>query len=258
MASSERQRPRVHSSASYPPPADWVVPVVSLDITNLPLLPNIIDSALRRRVFLHKSALELPAAPETAEHIRNQYRNEVQSNRRLEFVGDGVWQGLVANALFELFPDASSHCLTVRTFPLRRCSWGTDQVRIQQLANPLYTNVTLSYFAWGYHLPDRFETKDAVVRTEQNAAADVFEAYVAGLLRDGADADGRLRDWVRQVVSTRVLPSLHMDADRHVEETLAKQEKSRVNKLKRQREVGDVGKRGESAQPVATQTRSRD
>ena len=113
--------------------------------------------------------------------------NGQQSYEQLEFIGD---------AYLELFSTELIDATFGRVITPGRCA----QVREQ-----LVRNVTLAEYARFYELEERIAASDDVVagRSKQDrtkVAADVFEAYVAGVIRaDATNGLKRAAEWLRDL-----------------------------------------------------------
>ncbi|PYI16163.1 ribonuclease III [Aspergillus violaceofuscus CBS 115571] len=159
--------------------------------SQLPDLPRILDSAIRNAVFTHPGM-----------------KNDISATYdRLEVLGDAYIEVISTRLIWDRFPDISSG-------------------RISQIRETLVRNDTLAEFATRYG----FDTKASVPshyadqpRRWTKTKADIFEAYVAGLvLSSPADGYGIAEEWLTQLW----LPILDRLGDQrsalHAKEALAK------------------------------------
>jgi len=95
-------------------------------------------------------------------------REEVDSNRRLEFLGDKVLGVIVAEELYERYPGSNEGVLT-------------------KVLARITSNSLLATYAKAINLGDNLRTdvEHTVARTVDSSLADAFEALVGAIKRDG-------------------------------------------------------------------------
>jgi len=122
------------------------------------------DQRLLEQALTHSSFLN--------EHVEE--RMHLDSNERLEFLGDAIINFLAARLVFERFPDAGEGELT---------AWRTALIRTETLAG-----FAQRYNLGAYVLLARGEESSGA-RQRQALLADTFEAVIAALFLDqGLDA----------------------------------------------------------------------
>jgi len=146
----------------------------------LPALPDIPDDGIRRQVFSHSSSLIFTA---NAVH-------PPQSNERLEFLGDSYLNFCIANVLFREFPTLTPGDLTA-------------------LRAGVVSNANLSTWARAYGLQNQLVMGVSMVHLQipekaEKIIADVFEAYIGGVIISRADG----RTLVEQFLEAMVQPTL--------------------------------------------------
>lgn len=149
-----------------------------------PPLPQIEDKDLERQVFTHKSVTGDLNYMDSKE-ILNVH------NERLEFLGDAVLNFTVGSLVYRHFPDAAEGELT----------------KVRSL---LVCNDTLAKWSAIYGLDQRLQTSMPLAQTVHDGGiknkifADVFEAYVGGLMMDEKDGSEVVRSWVADLIEPYV------------------------------------------------------
>ncbi|KAK9385051.1 ribonuclease III domain-containing protein [Lipomyces mesembrius] len=158
-----------------------------------PALPEIKNSNILKRIFLHKSLA----------HERHKSSSESsQHYERLEFIGDSFINHVMSRLVYLYFPGAREGELTT--------------LRIH-----LISNATLNAWAKLYGFDKKLEVsasaaKSTNVLVDVKSIADTFEAYVAGLLHDSDDGAMIAEKWlselaaptIRNIKSTRMKAAL--------------------------------------------------
>ncbi len=147
-----------------------------------PLLPIINNKVLQEQVFSHRShANALAPSTSTKAHLTRLH------NERLEFLGDSYLNHWITRLLFRRMPDAREGELSV-------------------LRSQLIGNACCNEFAKLYGFERRLLLSSTAerdgVREAPKVVADVFEAYIGGLVLDGSAeiAEG----WVCALVAPRL------------------------------------------------------
>ncbi|KAK9313413.1 ribonuclease III domain-containing protein [Lipomyces starkeyi] len=158
-----------------------------------PSLPEINNSNISKRIFLHKSLANerLKSSSESSQHYE-----------RLEFIGDSFINHVMSRLVYLHFPGAREGELTT--------------LRIH-----LISNATLNAWAKLYGFDKKLEVsasaaKSTNVLVDVKSVADTFEAYVAGLLHDSDDGALIAEKWlselaaptIRNIKSTRMKAAL--------------------------------------------------
>lgn len=143
---------------------------------SLPPLPEIRDPAIRARVFIHKSLIKDKLFLSKREQLHSH-------NERLEFLGDSVLNNMMTQIAYHRFPDASEGVLSV-------------------LRTKLISNATLMCWSSAYGL-DKELKKNTPAETLNNGKmklyADVFEAYIGGLMTENPNNYGVVYEWLKQL-----------------------------------------------------------
>ncbi|TNY21944.1 ribonuclease III domain-containing protein [Rhodotorula diobovata] len=186
--------PRIHPgpSASAPVPQGWKPPHLDIDLSALPPLPPILDHDLARLARTHKCA----AFTHVNGRNSSAHLAELESNGRLEWVGDSLLTWLVAARLESMLKHANSGHL----FELRK---------------RITSNNTLSTIARHYGLGRQLILGSATVRRlpemEQKTLANAFEAHLGGVQLsspDGYRISEALLTYIHVFVSPQVFPQL--------------------------------------------------
>jgi ribonuclease III len=124
----------------------------------LPVLPGIPSDEVRRQVFSHSSSLVFTANEATPP----------QSNERLEFLGDSFINFCIANVLFREFPSLTPGELTALRSGIVSNANLNIWARAYGMQNNLVMSVSMAYLQ--------------VPQTAEKIIADVFEAYMGGVI----------------------------------------------------------------------------
>lgn len=149
-----------------------------------PPLPQIEDKDLERQVFTHKSVTGDLNYMDSKEIL-------TVHNERLEFLGDAVLNFTVGSLVYRHFPDAAEGELT----------------KVRSL---LVCNDTLAKWSAIYGLDQRLQTSMPLAQTVHDGGiknkifADVFEAYVGGLMTDEQDGSEVVRSWIADLIEPYV------------------------------------------------------
>ncbi len=120
-------------------------------------LPNFKDKALFKQAFTHRSFL-------------NETRERIESNERLEFLGDSIVSFIISEYLFVSYPQYDEGILTnIRSLVVNTKS-------LAQIAKTL---------GFGKYLRLSKGEEDSKGRENQSLLADCFEAFVGALFLDG-------------------------------------------------------------------------
>lgn len=150
---------------------------------DLPPLPPITEPHLHEAVFTHQSF-----------HVTNQTVHQGINlgldYERLEFLGDAYIELIASRALYNRFP----------------------QVDIPQLSSwreRLVENLALGKFSEAYGFPDRLRAKihwDKSSKAWKKVVADLFEAYVAGIiLSDAVNGFATAEEWLDKLWAPQLL-----------------------------------------------------
>ncbi|CAL1700256.1 unnamed protein product [Somion occarium] len=141
---------------------------------DLPVLPEIRDPDLKRRVFTHRSFYARPT------HIFEDVPEDPSpDNEMLEHLGDSVLSLVVTGFLREVYPYLRVGAST-------------------KIRAMLVGNTTLAAISRMYKLHDRLITHPAqaiTLRASTNIQADLFESYVGGVYEDGGLQV--VKDWLQ-------------------------------------------------------------
>ncbi|GAA5912221.1 hypothetical protein JCM6882_005199 [Rhodosporidiobolus microsporus] len=191
---SRADTPNTSSTASRNAPSHWPPPLLLINPTALLPLPLPADPKLAQQARMHKSRLVDPA--------RDKVETELNSNQRLEWVGDAALHYLVSEALQRLLPRATSG----------------DLSRLRQY---LTSNSVFGHLGLLYGLSKTLYTGTAGVKSrpwerELKIVADAFEASICAGLRSDKGDKGELVDveagytFVRALVSPDFFPELEL------------------------------------------------
>lgn len=141
----------------------------------LPPLPPINDPAIRARVFLHKSLVKDKQFISGKEAIHTH-------NERLEFIGDSILNYIMSQICYNAFPDAT-------------------EGEISQLRSKLISNATLQEWSvkYGFDQKLKIHTDDSIFNGKLKVYADVFEAYIGGLLTESPDNYTVAYRWLKKL-----------------------------------------------------------
>lgn len=96
---------------SSPPPSEWCEPYLVFRSDRLPPLPPVLDRTTLELALTHKSALPRDELNDLDPLVRE--RNELRTNRGLEWEGDALFTWLVTEELVQRFPSTNSGDLNV-------------------------------------------------------------------------------------------------------------------------------------------------
>lgn len=137
-------------------------------------IPKINDKNLLKQIFTHRSYL-------------NESESEVESNERLEFLGDSILSFVVSTYIYKNFPDSKEGELT----SLRSVLTNTDM--LYKIAQELDL---------GKHLLLSRGEEAGGGRTNKSILANTFEAFVGGIFIDqGIEATTK---FIEEAVLTRI------------------------------------------------------
>ncbi|SCU84919.1 LAMI_0C09406g1_1 [Lachancea mirantina] len=148
-----------------------------------PKLPEIKSSAIRARVFIHKSMIHDKLYLSEADMIK-------AHNERLEFLGDSILNTTITMILYNKFP----------LF---------NEGQLSQLRMKLISNERLKKWSFLYNFHEKLKTNlDKTCENsdfqhgKQKLYADVFEAYIGGLIEDDPKHNlPRVRKWLTKLAT---------------------------------------------------------
>lgn len=141
-----------------------------------PPLPQIKNPVILSRVFMHKSVVN------DKRYLSNR-QMLMSHNERLEFLGDSILNNLVTLIIFERFPDYNEGELS--------------KLRIECVNNSILTNWSKLY---DFDKELRRNISDSTFGTgKMKIYADVFEAYIGGLVTDNMSMQ-EIRLWLLELV----------------------------------------------------------
>jgi dsRNA-specific ribonuclease len=143
----------------------------------VPLLPEIHDEDIIRQVFAHATSLTYSAKDAF----------QPQSNERLEFLGDSYLNYCITQILFSEFPDLSPGDLSA-------------------LRAGLVSNQTLNVWARAYDLDKYLVLGVSMAHLQipekaEKIIADVFEAYIGGVIISRSQGKELVYDFLRNLVA---------------------------------------------------------
>ncbi|KAK4704601.1 hypothetical protein P7C70_g1606, partial [Phenoliferia sp. Uapishka_3] len=204
----------------------WRPPLLALSCDNLPPYPLIRCPARLAKARRHISLVKLPGVDPTSRD--GNVRRELASNKTFELMGDSYLKAFVLDTLMDRYPDLTASSLA-------------------KLITSLVANPTISWIAWHYGVfgADRLDVKDNLkqrsVWDTQNASADLFEAYLGGLVRDGGTEVARV--WIASVYSEKVFNTLNTEVAREREDEHTRITAPPPNRRKRARNGGADSRR---------------
>ncbi|KAK9235498.1 ribonuclease III domain-containing protein [Lipomyces kononenkoae] len=146
-----------------------------------PALPEIKNTSIAQRIFLHKSLANerSKTSTESAQHYE-----------RLEFIGDSFINHVMSRLVYLYFPGAQEGDLTT--------------LRIH-----LISNATLNTWAKLYGFDKKLEVSASAAKSTNvlggvKSIADTFEAYVAGLLHDSDDGATIAEKWLCELAAPTI------------------------------------------------------
>ncbi|KAH3682845.1 hypothetical protein WICPIJ_006184 [Wickerhamomyces pijperi] len=147
----------------------------TMNINGVPPIPEIKSNAIRAQVFMHKSVIKqklfLSEADAMASH-----------NERLEFIGDSFLNTIMTQIIVNEFPSANEGELSlVRT--------------------KLVNNQVLQKWSQLYGLDKRLKMNvdESVFKGKLKIYADVFEAYIGGLILESPSNYSVVLEWLREL-----------------------------------------------------------
>jgi len=146
----------------------------------LPLLPEIPDEDILRQVFAHATSLTYSAKDSF----------QPQSNERLEFLGDSYLNFCITNILFTEFPNLSPGELTA----LRAGLVSNTNLNVWARAYDLQSYLVLGVSMAHLQIPERAE----------KIIADVFEAYIGGVIISNKDGKELVHEFLRTLVTPTI------------------------------------------------------
>ncbi|KAF1851101.1 ribonuclease III [Cucurbitaria berberidis CBS 394.84] len=152
---------------------------------DLPPLPPIAEPHLHEAVFTHRTAHVNPDDPKQSNNISLELDYE-----RLELLGDAYIELIASRALYNRFPQVDVPEL---------CSW----------RERLVENSNLSKFSEAYGFPDRLKHRahwDVGSKAWQKVVADMFEAYIAGLVLSNPENGFEIAEnWLTELWAPQLL-----------------------------------------------------
>ncbi|CDR43199.1 CYFA0S11e01332g1_1 [Cyberlindnera fabianii] len=138
-----------------------------------PELPLIENPAIRARVFIHKSLVKDKLFISESEVIH-------AHNERLEFIGDSVLNNIMSLVVYNARPNAT-------------------EGEMSQIRAKLISNVNLQRWAqaYGFHGELKMNTDDSIFKGKLKIYADVFEAYVGGLIMENPANYSKVYKWLK-------------------------------------------------------------
>ena len=157
--------PSIRKPDGYPPP-----------------LPPIHNKALEKQCFTHPSYVHDPTNKTNA--------TSAMHYERLEFLGDSYMNYCVTKILFNKFPQLREGELT-------------------GFRSQIISNQNIRHYAMMYGFPERILLSTGAekddVREQGKKVADIFEAYIGGILTDQAeDGERVVFEWMSKVVAPQV------------------------------------------------------
>lgn len=146
-----------------------------------PKLPEIKNPAIRARVFIHKSIIKDKLYMKGTEMIQ-------AHNERLEFLGDAILNSVMTMLIYDKFPHL-------------------NEGQLSQLRINLVSNEQLKEWSFLYKFPEKLQSNVDVKESNTKANpgtlklyADVFEAYIGGLIEDDPKSNMlKVRKWLKKL-----------------------------------------------------------
>jgi dsRNA-specific ribonuclease len=147
-----------------------------------PPLPPIHDKALEQQCFTHSSYIHDPSSKENPSSLLHY--------ERLEFLGDSYMNYCVTKILYTRLPDLREGELT-------------------RLRSQIISNDNIRHYAMMYRFPDRILLSSGAekdeVRDTGKKVADIFEAYIGGILTDQPDTgEAIVSKWMKDIIAPQV------------------------------------------------------
>lgn len=142
----------------------------------LPPIPEIRDPAIRARVFIHKSLIKDKLFLSKKEQLHSH-------NERLEFLGDSVLNNIMTQIAYNRFPEATEGQLSV-------------------IRTKLICNATLMRWSADYGLDVELKKDtpiDSLHAGKMKLYADVFEAYIGGLMTESSSNFSAVYEWLKEL-----------------------------------------------------------
>jgi dsRNA-specific ribonuclease len=157
--------PDIQKPANYPPP-----------------LPPIRNKDLEKQCFTHVSYIHDP--------MNKQLSSSTMHYERLEFLGDSYMNYCVTKILYTRLPDIREGELT-------------------RFRSQLISNDNIRHYAIMYGFPDRILLSNGAEKDEVREAgkkvADIFEAYIGGILTDQPeDGERVVRQWMEEIIGPQL------------------------------------------------------
>ncbi|SCV99459.1 LAFE_0A03642g1_1 [Lachancea fermentati] len=148
-----------------------------------PKLPEIKNSAIRARVFIHKSMIHDKLYLSESDMIK-------AHNERLEFLGDSILNTTITMILYNQFPQF-------------------NEGQLSQLRMKLISNERLKKWSFLYKFHEKLRTNldktyenNDFLQGKQKLYADVFEAYIGGLIEDDPKHNlPKVRKWLSKLAA---------------------------------------------------------
>ncbi|CAL9738392.1 ribonuclease 3 [Monosporozyma servazzii] len=154
-----------------------------------PPIPEIKNAAIRARVFTHQSLVKNQNFLTEKDKL-NSY------NERLEFLGDAALYFAVTRIIYTEFPHF-------------------DEGQLTELRTQLVNNERLKKFSVAYGLKEELKCSNdllsgaADTRRKRKMEADVFEAYIGGLVEDNPDNHGEvIENWLESLMNPTIQESI--------------------------------------------------
>ena len=154
------------------------------NVQDIPVIPQIKNSKLFSRVFIHKSVINNKSYLNKAELMASH-------NERLEFYGDSVLNNIVTSIIFFRFPEAS-------------------EGELSKIRSQLVNNITLAEYSFLYGFDKRLRSNIKELRngdgtnSTQKIYADLFESYVGALALERALDFSDIRAWLTDLMLPRL------------------------------------------------------
>ncbi|GAA5998111.1 hypothetical protein JCM5350_008334 [Sporobolomyces pararoseus] len=171
-------------------PRTWQDPPLPIRISDLPSLPSVKNGKLKERAITHRSSYT--QSTHVSDRISVHRDVQFKSYESLELVGDKHMASCAVQALTKRFPEL-------------------PPVRMTDLLSMVLSNRTISYLTLAYELDRKLRVARLPrngERLDQKVSADLFEAHIGALLLDDDVSDTRIKEWLSNVFSSRIFPTL--------------------------------------------------